>query len=541
MRTPLHLTLALLLAAGTVAAQSPSPGKLKVKMKPGRAEISSVVAPVAPAAPTDWSLPYAATITPDGLKADLTVLASDAYEGRETGKKGQKMAADYIAKAFAAYGLTGPVQKSDNAHLQHFDMNRGSLNAAASTAKVGSKTYQGTKDFYAFSTDDTFAAPTAVQPVFIGYAIKEDKYSDFAAAADYTGKDVVMLLGEPTNAKGQALLGADGKPSPYGGPGMAGLMARQSVIFPMKARSVTIILPTAEAFAKVPAHFGDAINQEQLTFVGGKKRPGFNIILVSPELGAKLLGTTPAGLSNYRKAVATAGKAVPSPFKPATATVQLAVKNEVFTTENVLGYLEGSDKKDEVLVVSAHYDHLGMMGRRTYFPGANDNASGVALLLELAAHYARPENRPAFSVVFLLFGAEEAGLVGSRYFVAHPLVPLKSIKFMVNLDLLGTGEEGATIVNGRVFEAPYRRLLALNNAHHYLPALGARGRAANSDHFPFSEAGVPAFFMYTRGGSPAYHDVNDKPAALSLAGFAGAFGLVRDFLGELGAAPTAKK
>ena len=212
-----------------------------------------------------------------------------------------------------------------------------------------------------------------------------------------------------------------------------------------------------------------------------------------------------------------------------------------YQTQNLAAIIRGTAQPDSFLVVSAHYDHLGMMGRRTYFPGANDNASGVALLLELAAHYARPENRPAFSVVFLLFGAEEAGLVGSRYFVAHPLVPLKSIKFLVNLDLLGTGEEGATVVNGRVFEAPYRRLLALNNAHHYLPALGARGRAANSDHFPFSEAGVPAFFMYTRGGSLAYHDVNDKPAALSLAGFAGAFGLVRDFLGELGAAPAAKK
>jgi Zn-dependent M28 family amino/carboxypeptidase len=176
-----------------------------------------------------------------------------------------------------------------------------------------------------------------------------------------------------------------------------------------------------------------------------------------------------------------------------------------------------------------------MMGRRTYFPGANDNASGVALLLELATHYARPENRPACSVVFLLFGAEEAGLVGSTYFVQHPLVPLANIKFLLNLDLLGTGEEGATVVNGRVHEAAFARLTALNEAHHYLPRLTARGRAANSDHFPFSEVGVPAFFMYTRGGSLAYHDVNDQPAALSLVGFAGAYGLARDFLDGLGA------
>jgi aminopeptidase YwaD len=201
-----------------------------------------------------------------------------------------------------------------------------------------------------------------------------------------------------------------------------------------------------------------------------------------------------------------------------------------YQTQNLAAVVRGKAQPDSFLIVSAHYDHLGMMGRATYFPGANDNASGVALLLELAAHYARPENQPTCSVVFLLFGAEEAGLVGSRYFVAHPLVLLPRIKFLVNLDLLGTGEEGATVVNGKVFEPAFQRLAALNEVHHYLPRLTARGRAANSDHFPFSEAGVPAFFLYTRGGSTAYHDVNDQPAALSLAGFAGAFGLVRDFL-----------
>ena len=201
-----------------------------------------------------------------------------------------------------------------------------------------------------------------------------------------------------------------------------------------------------------------------------------------------------------------------------------------YPTQNLAALIPGRVQPDSFLVVSAHYDHLGMMGRKTYFPGANDNASGVALLLELAAHYAKPENRPACSLVFLLFGAEEAGLLGSRYFVAHPLVPLPRIKFLVNLDLLGTGEEGATVVNGKVFPAAFAQLTKLNDAHHYLPSLGARGKAANSDHYPFSEAGVPAFFIYTRGGSQAYHDVNDRPEALSLAGFAGAFGLVRDFL-----------
>jgi aminopeptidase YwaD len=219
-----------------------------------------------------------------------------------------------------------------------------------------------------------------------------------------------------------------------------------------------------------------------------------------------------------------------------TLQVDAELKRD-YQTQNLAAIIRGRTQPDSFLVITAHYDHLGTMGKKAYFPGANDNASGVAMLLELAAHYARPENRPAYSIVFLLFGAEEAGLVGSRYFVAHPLIPLPRIKFLVNLDLLGTGEEGATIVNGKVHEAAYQRLTALNDAHHYLPRLTARGRAANSDHFPFSEAGVPAFFLYTRGGSQAYHDVHDQPTALSLARFAGAFGLIHDFLNDLGARP----
>ncbi|QJX49167.1 M20/M25/M40 family metallo-hydrolase [Hymenobacter taeanensis] len=212
-----------------------------------------------------------------------------------------------------------------------------------------------------------------------------------------------------------------------------------------------------------------------------------------------------------------------------------AVLQSAYQTQNLVGSLPGRVQPDSFLVVTAHYDHLGMLGKHTYFPGANDNASGTAMLLELAAHYARPENRPAYSVIFIAFGAEEAGLVGSQYFVEHPLVPLDRIRFLLNLDLLGTGEEGATVVNGRVYEQQYQLLNTLNTAGHYLPALAARGRAANSDHYFFSEKGVPAFFLYTRGGPTAYHDVHDQAAPLPLTGFIGAFSLLCDFLNLLGA------
>ncbi|OGX92221.1 hypothetical protein [Hymenobacter coccineus] len=224
--------LLALAATSPALAQSTAPDgptKVKTKHKRGQALMEAAATSAPPAAATDYSLPYAASITPAGLKTDLDVLASDAYEGRETGKKGQKMAADYLAKAFAADGLTGPIAGSDNPYLQHFDLIRMTLDAPASVLKVGPKTYQGNQDFCA-TVNETFAAPVILKPVFVGYGIKEEKYSDFATAADYTGKDVVFLLGEPLNAKGQSLLSADGKPSPYATADLAGLYARQAAL-----------------------------------------------------------------------------------------------------------------------------------------------------------------------------------------------------------------------------------------------------------------------------------------------------------------------
>jgi len=183
-------------------------------------------------------------------------------------------------------------------------------------------------------------------------------------------------------------------------------------------------------------------------------------------------------------------------------------------------------------VLSAHYDHLGKMGEEVYFPGANDNASGVAMLLNLASHYSHKEP-PTKTIIFIAFGAEEAGLVGSKYFVNHPTIPLTQINFVFNMDLMGTGSEGAMIVNGRIDEEHYNRLVKINSQNNYLPIIKKRGKAANSDHYWFSEKGVPAFFMYLMGGISAYHDVDDVSKTLPLTKFNETFRLIRDFVDSL--------
>src|SRR5205085_4755827 len=154
------------------------------------------------------------------------------------------------------------------------------------------------------------------------------------------------------------------------------------------------------------------------------------------------------------------------------------------------------------------------MCKYTYFPGANDNASGISLLLNLAHYYAlHPQ---PYTIGFICFAGEEAGLVGSKYFTEHPLVPLKKIRFLINTDLAGTGEEGITVVNATEFPKEFALMNEINDKEHLLVKINPRGKAANSDHYFFTEKGVSAFFFYTLGGIKAYHDIFDKSETLPL-------------------------
>jgi hypothetical protein len=201
-----------------------------------------------------------------------------------------------------------------------------------------------------------------------------------------------------------------------------------------------------------------------------------------------------------------------------------------YQSQNVIGYITGKTRPDSFIVVSAHYDHLGQMGSKTYFPGANDNASGTSMLLELAHHYSLPANQPACSMVFIAFGAEEAGLIGSRYFTQHPLFPLAQIKFMINLDLVGTGDEGITVVNAVALPREFNLLTQINQEKGYVPKVNKRANAPNSDHYFFVSKGVKAVFIYTLGGIKAYHDVYDRPETLPLTKYKELFSLLTDFI-----------
>jgi hypothetical protein len=202
-----------------------------------------------------------------------------------------------------------------------------------------------------------------------------------------------------------------------------------------------------------------------------------------------------------------------------------------FKAANICGYVKGTQQPDSFIFITAHYDHLGGMGGNTYFPGANDNASGISLLLNLAHYYSSHPQK--YSMGFICFAGEEAGLLGSKYFTEHPLLPLKNIRFLINTDLAGTGGEGITVVNATEFPKEFANMNEVNDQCKLLVKIYARGKAANSDHYFFTEKGVPAFFIYTMGGIKAYHNIFDRPETLPLNEHEDLFKLIVKFIEKL--------
>ena len=201
-----------------------------------------------------------------------------------------------------------------------------------------------------------------------------------------------------------------------------------------------------------------------------------------------------------------------------------------YTSQNVMGMVKGTEHPDSFILLCGHYDHLGKMGEATFY-GANDNASGIAMLLDMAEYFAK--NPQKYSLLFVAFGGEEAGLVGSRYFVEHnpSSVQLSQIKFVFNMDLMGSGEDGATIVNGSVFKDAFEHLKSINTEKEYLPKIKSRGKAANSDHYFFTESGIPSFFIYLIGDYKHYHIPQDNAQNLVLSEYYDrSFQLIRDFI-----------
>ncbi|MCB2409413.1 M28 family peptidase [Hymenobacter lucidus] len=526
MKKTSFYTLLLAACCATTAVAQQAPEKIKVKHKRGKTEAattpSDVVTPTGPTkqAPVeaDWADNYGATITQADLREHLTVLASDAYEGRETGEKGQKMAAEYISKRFKDLGLTGPVADSDNPYLQHFTMERSSWTGSASL-KVGGQTYSWLKDFYAYGSSP-FQTATTIQPVFAGYGIEQDGYSDYAGL-DVKGKDLIILLGEPMKADGKALLGKDGQGSKWG----MDFRAKATKAAEKGARSVFFVDVTPDSFGKSVARMTPYISRPSIAFLDAKETPR-SAFFVSPAVAYKLLNTTAANITKYQSAVTKAGKPVASTFKPAKVVITAPKKKEQFTTENVLGFLEGTDKKDEILVVSAHYDHIGIIGGQVH-NGADDDGSGTVSVLEMAQAFTKAKaegHGPRRSILFLTVTGEEKGLLGSEYYTDHPIFPLERTIADLNIDMVGRtdkeheGKGDYVYVIGSdklsselhaINEEANKKYTQIDLDYRFNDPEDPNRFYYRSDHYNFAKHKIPVAFFFN-GVHDDYHGAGDE-------------------------------
>ena len=514
----------LLLAALALPAAAQAPVKVKIKTKPGTTKTQAPAATAArpaPAAPAPVDLPkvYAERyITQEHLRRDLGVLASDEYEGRETGTKGQQMAAAYITQQFKDDSLVAPVAANPaNPYLQTFSLERSAWQPGGTLA-LGGKTYKWLEDFYALGRSP-FQQATVVQPVFAGYGIEQGDYSDYKNL-DVKGKDLLVLLGEPTSAEGKPLLGQGGKPSKWG----VDFRAKAALAAQKGAHSVFFLSQDAN-FAKLEARLTPRIMQPTIAAAesGSGRAASF---FVAPALGLQLLGTTEAKLKVYEAATAAAKAPVASKFKPAKFTLDARQERSAVSTENVLGYLPGTDLKNEILVVSAHYDHLGIIGGEVY-NGADDDGSGTVGMLSIAQAFAKAAHAghgPRRSLLFLANTGEEKGLLGSEYYAEHPVFPLANTVTDLNIDMIGrtdaahAGKPDYVYVIGsdKLSSQLHAALESVNQARGGLE-LDYRFNDPNdpnrfyyrSDHYNFAKKGIPVAFFFN-GVHPDYHQASDE-------------------------------
>ena len=202
-----------------------------------------------------------------------------------------------------------------------------------------------------------------------------------------------------------------------------------------------------------------------------------------------------------------------------------------YKCNNVIAKVEGQ-KHDSTIVFIAHYDHLGHLGKDLYFPGTNDNASGNAALVTLAKHYA--QNRPEYDMLFISVAGEEANLRGSTFFVEHPTVPLESIKYLINLDMIGDNNPVQYCEVSEQGMKGFAEMEAINAKRHYFQSLNRGELAANSDHYPFAEKGVPCIFYENEEGDAFqyYHTANDTFEHFYFETYELLFKLITEYIGD---------
>ncbi len=456
---------------------------------------------------------YAKKITVEELKTHLYTLASDDYEGRETGQLGQKMAADYIARFFMGNGLAGPVKDNPNPYLQPIYFRGRMVRDVQLRSANAELTFK--KDFVSRSISDQEFSNAEL--VFAGYGLEQADYNDFEGL-DVKGKGVVIIEGAPKDKNGKALL--ENVPSVW---------RRLRALAQKEAKFVLVVYASQEQADNRLAFYSNMINKPQLSMPEEKVRnSSMPYLLISPEALARLFGETP---KKYFKTIEKGLKKKRPLGGLYRAKVDLSFQlaDRQISSENVLGYLEGTDLKDELVVVTAHYDHDGIKNGEIY-NGADDDGSGTVGLLEIAQSFATAAKEgkgPRRSMLFMTVTGEEKGLLGSRYYTDNPIFPLAKTVTNLNIDMIGRVDPNHETENSDYVyiigsdmlsteldaihkEIATTRFQDLYMDYKYNTKDDPNRFYYRSDHYNFAKHNIPIIF-YFNGTHEDYHQPGDTP------------------------------
>ena len=474
----------------------------------------------------DVAIKYANTITAADLSKHLHIVASDSLEGRETGKKGQKLAADYLSKQFAAFGLDAPVVTSEGkSHYQKFNLEQKRWGEIY--LSVHGKKKEFLQDFYAFGNFNIPEVQTQ-DVMFVGYGIDSENYSDYHSISP-TNHAVVIWGGEPLTAEGYSYITNKREPSEWAN----NWRKKVAVAREHGARTCFVVVkPTNEEFFKTMISYKHYIESPTLSIPSSEEVEKEGVFFIPPSLAAEILGTSEAKLAQIAQPVSVnpekrGNKKIEGIAIPINEISFKAEKiTELVPTENVLGFVEGSDKKEEVIVVTAHYDHIGREGDKI-FNGADDDGSGTVALLEMAQAFAQAKKEgkgPRRSLLFMAVTGEEKGLLGSDYYTQHPIFPLKNTVANLNIDMIGRLDDAHKKDENYVYligsdklskelhelsENVNKTYTKINLDYTYNDENDPNRYYYRSDHYNFAKNYIPVIF-YFNGVHEDYHQHTDE-------------------------------
>jgi Zn-dependent M28 family amino/carboxypeptidase len=460
--------------------------------------------------------PALEAITPDGLLAHIKVLASDEFEGRAPGTKGEELSVKYITDQFKQAGLKPG--NPDGTYTQEVPL-AGVKSEPSMAFKVGDKTID------LKYPDDFVASSARLKPeikidnsdvVFVGYGIVAPEYGwDDYKDVDVRGKTILMLINDPPIPDPKDSAKLDDKM--FKGKAMTyyGRWTYKYEIAAKKGAASAVIIhetePAAYPYSVVKTSWATEnyeIDAPDKNIEAVKARSWITL-----DAAKKLLADCGQDFDALKKSALTkAFRPVPLDAK---ANINIRQQLRSFKSHNVIGKLDGSDPKlqDQYVIYTAHWDHLGrnpeLQGDQI-FNGAIDNASGVGSLIQLAAAFAKLNPPPKRSVLFMATTAEEAGLLGAKFYAEHPLYPLEKTLADINIDTINPWGKTRDIQDVSDNNSTLDDLLAAaarRNGRVMTPnSQPEKGNFYRADHFEFSKLGVPA--LYTGGGK----DLIGKPA-----------------------------